>query len=146
MARSRAGRPTELRSDRLRIEDPLHDRLERRVVDLARQVLEKAVQLLRRPVGGGEELGRVEGARLDSPQRRDLRLEAAAEPFDLAANLDRVAALEAGTELVGLAEDPGRDRAGPVPELEAQVGRAVLRLLPVLANHRKPAGERASRL
>ena len=117
-----------------------------RVVDLAGQVLEEAVELVDRAVGGRQELGRVERARLDPAQRRDLGREVAAEALDLAADLDRVAALEARAEHVDVAEDPGRDRAGPVPQLEAQVGRAVLRLLPVLANHREAPREGSARL
>ena len=38
---------------------------------------------------------------------------------------------------VGLAEDPGPDRAGPVAQLERQVGAAVLRLLAILAGDRE---------
>ncbi len=146
MAAAGTGRAPELRRHRLGVEDPLDDLAERLVVDLAGQVLEKPVQLVDRAVRGRQELGRVERARLDPPQRRHLGREVAAEALDLAADLDRVAALEAGAEQIDVAEDPGRNRAGPVAELEAQVGRAVLRLLAILAYHRKAPREGSARL
>ena len=146
MAAAGTGRAPELRRHRLGVEDPLDHLAESLVVDLAGQMLEKAVQLLDRAVGGREELGRVERVRLDPPQRRHLGREVAAEALDLAADLDRIPALETGAEQIDVAEDAGRDRAGPVAELEAQVGRAVLRLLAILAYHREAAREGSARL
>ena len=55
-----AGRAPELGGDRLGEQDPLDHRPQARVVDLAGQVLEEALELLGRAVGGGQELGRVD--------------------------------------------------------------------------------------
>ena len=60
-----AGRAAELGGDRLGEEHPLDHLAQRRVVDLARQVLEEALELLGVAIGGGQELGRVELGRLD---------------------------------------------------------------------------------
>ena len=106
------------------------------IVDLAAQVLEKALELVDRAIGGGQELGRVEGAGSSLRSAVDLGLQLAPEALDLAAHLDRVAALEASAELIGLAEDPRRDRAGPVAQLDDDVGeplREVSRSLRVTA-------------
>ena len=60
VAGPRARGPAELGRDRLREENPLDDPSERLVVDLPCQVLEKPLELLGVPVGGGQEFGWIE--------------------------------------------------------------------------------------
>ena len=59
VAATRARRPPQFRGDRLAPDDALDHRPQGRVVDLADQVLEEALELLDRAIGGGEELSRV---------------------------------------------------------------------------------------
>ena len=77
-------------------------------MDLADQVLEEALELLDRAVGGGQELGRVEAPRLEPADVVELGDQLAAEALDLAARGDRVAGLEAQPDPVGVAEDARR--------------------------------------
>ena len=60
------------------------------VVDLAREVLEEAVELVEVAVGGRQERRRV--GRLGAPDRAQLDLELVAEALDAAADGDQVAA------------------------------------------------------
>ena len=90
-----------------------------RVVDLARQVLEEALELLDRAIGGGQELRRVERPGLQALARRRARRPARRESARARPRTrDRVAALEAQADAVGLAEHPGGQRAGAVAQLE----------------------------
>ena len=83
-----------------------------RVIDLAREVLEEAVELLEITVGAREEARR--GLRpLGSPSARasdvpDLDHELVTKPLDAAADADELAALEPPGEHVGVAERAGR--------------------------------------
>src|SRR5438552_2920355 len=85
---------------------PLDGSPERRIVDLAREVLEEALELLDRPVGGGQELLGLEGAGLQALHVVELGDRLAPEALDPAANPDSVAALEPQPDAIGLAEHP----------------------------------------
>ena len=110
-------------------------------MDLAGQVLEKPFELVEVAIRGGQELGRVELSLGEPAHVLELGGEPAAETLDPPPHLDRVAALEAGPDRVGIAEYPRRDRPAPVAQLERQVGGAVTRGEPILAGARIAAGE-----
>jgi hypothetical protein len=103
-------------------------------VDLARQVLEKALQLLAVAVGGGEKLLGVGLLRLEPPHVVELQSQLAPKALGAAPNLDWIAALESRADSVGLAEHPRPDRAAAIAQLQRQVGGAVAGHLAVLAN------------
>src|SRR5205823_3594924 len=65
-----------------------------------------------------------------------LRGELSLEALELAAGENRVAALEAQPDAVGLAEHAGRKRPGAVTKLERQVGASVASRQPILAHAR----------
>src|SRR5436305_15273070 len=91
-----------------------HERVDQppqaRVVDLAREVLQEAVELVEVPEGDGEELGGIGGAILHPGDGRELGVQLVAEALDAAGDLDEIAAFEAAAEVVRVAEDPRRDR------------------------------------
>ena len=95
------------------------------VVDLANQVLEEPFELLDRAVGGGQEVRGVVRAGLEPPDVVELGDQFAAEALDPARDCHRVAGLEPQAEAVDLAEDPRRQRPGPVAELEREIDGAV---------------------
>jgi hypothetical protein len=113
-----AGCPPEPARHRLREQDPLDHLAERRVVHLARQVLEEALQFCCVAVGGREEEGRVEVALRDRLDVLDLRDQLAAETLDLAQDPDRIAALEPRAEAVDVPKGAGRDRSAAVAQLQ----------------------------
>ena len=123
---------TEVGGDRAAQQEPLHRPQQGRIVDLAREVLQEALELLDRAIGGGQELRRVEGPRLQALDVVELGDHLAAKALESPAHADRVAALEAQPDAVGLAEHPGGQRAGGVAQLHRQVRAAVLRGQPVL--------------
>src|SRR5262249_32689551 len=110
-----------------------------RVVDLAGEVLEEAVELVEVAVGDRQELRRVGGRRVDARDRAHLELQLVAEPLDAPGDPHEVAALEAPREHVGVAKDARRDRAGAVAQLEREVRRARPRDQPILARAREDA-------
>ena len=73
VARARAGRPAQLGPERVVAEEGVDQGAQVGVVDLAREVLEEAVQLVEVAVGGRQERGRV--GRLGAPDRLQLDLE-----------------------------------------------------------------------
>ena len=134
-----AGSATELGGVRARQHQAGGHLAQPRLVDLAHQVLEEALELLDRAVGGGEEVGRVERARLEALDVVQLRHELVAEALDPAGDRDGIAGLEPQADPVHLAEDARGQRARPVAELEGEIRRAVAGGQPVLAR----AGEDA---
>ena len=134
MAGARAGRPPELARQRLGEQHTLHDPAERRVVHLAGKVLEEARQLLVVAVRARQVGGRVNRLRVESADVVDLGHQLAAEALDPARHPDRVAPLEARGEPIDVAEGARGDRAGPVPQLQREIGGAVARREPVLAH------------
>ena len=122
-------------------QEPLDDAAQAGVVDLAAQVLEEALQLLDRAIGGGKELGGVERPGLEPAHVVELRRQLAPEALELAAGEHRVATLEAQPDPVGLAEDASGKRAGAVAQLERQVGAPVPGRQSVLAHARVAALE-----
>ena len=91
---------------------------------LAGEVLEEAVELVEVAEGDGQERGRVGLAGVGAGDRAQLGLELVAEALDPAGHPDEVAAVEAAGQDVGVPEDPRRQRAGPVAQLEREVRRA----------------------
>ena len=106
-----------------------------RVVDLAREVLEKALELFGRAVRGRQELGRVEAARLDPAGVVNLDHELASKALDPAADRDGVAGLEAKADPVGVAKRAGGDRPAAIAQAQGQVRGAVARRLALLRDH-----------
>ena len=103
-----ARRAAKIRCQRLGEDKPLDDPAQAGIVDLAGQVLEEALELLDRAIGGGQELGRVERPGFQPAHVIELRGQLSLVALELAANEDRVAPFEAQTDPVGLAEDAGR--------------------------------------
>ena len=141
VAAAGAGGALELGRDGLREEDAGDDLAQRRVVDLAGQVLEEAGELVAVAVGRGQEVARVELAAVELLDVVDLGDQLAAEALGAARDADRVALVEAGREAVDVAERAARDRAGAVAQLEREVGRPVAGGQPVLARARVVALE-----
>ena len=102
-------------------EDVVQERPEGRVADLAGEVLEEAVELVEVAEGDGQERGRVGLAGVGAGDRPQLGLELVAEALHPAGHADEVAALEAAGQDVGVPEDPRRQRARPVAQLEREV-------------------------
>ena len=98
----------EVGGDRAAQQEALDRPQQGRIVDLAREVLEEALELLDRSVGGGQELRRVVRPGLQALDVVQLGDHLAAEALDSPAYADRVAALEPKPDAVGLAEHPGR--------------------------------------
>ena len=96
VAAAGAGGPLELGRDGLREEDAGDDLAQRRVVDLAGQVLEEARELLAVAVGRGQELPGIELAAIELLDVVDLGDQLAAEALGAARDADRVALVEAG--------------------------------------------------
>ena len=110
-----------------------------RVVDLTREVLEEAVEFVEVAVGDGEELGRV--CVLGPRHGAQLGHHLVAKALHAPARVHEVAALEPAREEVGVAEGAGRDRAGPIAELEREERRARPGRQAVLAGARVDAVE-----
>ena len=99
-------------------------------MDLAREVLEEAVELLHVAVGDGQELGRVGG--LGALDLLDVDLQLVAELLHAPAHAHELAALEAAGEDVGVLERAAGERAAAIAELEREVGGAGAREQAVL--------------
>ena len=112
-------------------------------MDLAREVLEEAVELVDVAVGDGQELGgiRLLGAR----DLVHLDLQLVAEPFHAPAHAHELAAVEAPGEHVGVLERAPGQRTGAIAQLEREVGRAGPREQPVLARARVDTGDLVAR-
>ena len=110
MAAARARRAAPLRAQRVVAQQPLQQAAVAGIVDLAREVLEEAVELVDVAVGDREERGRV-GA-LGARDRAHLDLQLVAEALDAARDPHEVAALEAAGQHVGVAER-ARPRSRP---------------------------------
>ena len=124
-------------------EQPFQEPRVRRVVDLARQVLEEAVELVDVAVGDGEELGGV--GLLGARDVRHLDLQLVAEAFHAPAHAHELAAVEAAGQHVGVLERAAGQRAGAIAQLEREVGRAGPGEQPVLARARVDAGDLVAR-
>ena len=129
-----AGCAAELAGLRPGEDKPLDDAAQAGIVDLAAQVLEEALELLHRAIGGGQELGGVERAGVQSSHLVELGRQLAPEALQPAANQHRVAALEAQPDPVGLAEYASRNRARAVAQLDGQVRAPVPGRQAVLAH------------
>jgi hypothetical protein len=90
-------------------------------VDLADEMLEESLELLDRSVGGGQEVGRIEAARLEPRGVVELGHELAAIALHLPPGGDRVAALEAQPDPVGVAEDTGGNRSRSVAQAQGEI-------------------------
>jgi hypothetical protein len=143
MARARARRAAELRPQIVVSGESRQHGRELGSVDLAREVLEEAVELVEVAVGHGEEVGRVGGSLLDTRDVAQLGLELVAEALDATGHADEVAALEAPGGEVGVAEDARCDRPAPVAQLDGEVGGAGLRRHAVLSRAGEDALDRA---
>ena len=133
MAGAGAGSAAERARHRLREQKAAHDRGQRRVVDLAGEMLEESLELLAVAIGGRQELGRIGLCRLEPAHVLELGDERSAEARNPPAHLDRIAAIESRADPVGVAKDAGGDGAGAIAELEREIDRAVACGEPVLA-------------
>src|SRR4029450_6269946 len=91
VAGTRAGGAAKLGRDRLAEQTPLDDRSEGRVVDLAAQVLEEALELLGVAIGGRQKAGRIELRLIDRLDLLELGHELAPEALHIAPDANRVA-------------------------------------------------------
>ena len=135
----RAGRPPHARAQPLVAQQRPEQRLQARVIDLAREVLEEAFELVEVAVGGGQEARRVGIGLLvaRAGNRAQLDLELVAEALNPPAHAHELAALEAPGEHVGVAEGARDDRARAVAQLDGQVWRAGAGDLALLARARE---------
>ena len=131
VAGARARRAAPLGAQRGVAEQALEQAAIGRVVDLAGEVLEEAVELVEVAVGDGQEGRRI---RLLGPcDRPHLELQLVAEALDAPGDAHEVAALEAPREHVRVAERARVDRARAVAQLEREIRRAGACRQPVLA-------------
>ena len=144
VAAARARRAAPLGAQRVVGEQPLEQPRVRRVVDLARQVLEEAVELVDVAVGDGQELARGRPPRR-ARSSRHLDLQLVAEALHAPAHAHELAAVEAAGEHVGVLERAAGQRAGAIAQLEREVGRAGPGEQPVLARARVDAGDLVAR-
>jgi hypothetical protein len=114
-------------------------------VHLANEMLEKALELVDRAIGGGQELAGVEAAGIETPNVVELGDQLAAKSLDPPANRDRVAGPEAKAEPIGIAEDPRGDRPAAIAQPERQIGGAVAGGQALLRDAREPSFEALSR-
>ena len=106
-------------------------------MDLAGQVLEEALQLVQRAVGGGQELHRVVLGALERAYVLELGDQLATEALHPAARQHRVATLEAKADPVSLPEHPRGEGARRIAEPERQVDGAAARREALLSHHRE---------
>ena len=121
------------------VEQALEQRAVARLVDLAREVLEEAVELVEVAVGDGQERGRV--GVLGALDRADLDLELVAEALHAPLHAHEVAAVEAAAEQVGVAEHARRQRASCGRAARAPGTASRARGQPVLAGAGVDAGD-----
>ena len=140
---ARARRAAPLGAQRLVAEQALEQAGVGGVVDLAREVLEEAVELVEVAVGDGQELRGVGG--LGALDLVHLDLQLVAEALHAPAHAHELAAVEAPGEHVGVLERAAGERAGAVAQLEREVRRARPREQPVLARARVDAGDLVAR-
>ncbi len=137
VAVARARRAAPLLAQRRVAEQRVEQRLQAGVVDLARQVLEEAVELVEVAVGDGQERRRIDAAGGRAADRAQLDLQLVAEALDAAGDVDDVAAVEAPRDHVGVAEHAALDRARAIAQLDREVRRAAARHQAVLAGARE---------
>ena len=125
-AASGRGAP-ELGGKRARDDHRRDDPAQGGIVDLADQVLQEALELLHRSVGGRQELAGVEGVGIEPANVVELRGQLTAVALDPAPDGDRVPGLEPKPDPVGVAEDAGTDRSAGVAQAQRQVRGAVSR-------------------
>ncbi len=130
-ARARGAAPC--RAQRAVGEQVVQQRAQARVMDLAREVLEEAVELVEVAVGDGQERRRIDLAVLYAPDRAQLDLQLVAEALDATRDAHEVAALEAAREHVGVAERARLHRAAAIAQLDREIRRAGARQQAVLA-------------
>ena len=112
-------------------------------MDLAREVLEEAVELVQVAVRDRQELGRI--GRLGARDLVHLDLQLVAEPLHAPAHAHELAAVEPPGEHVGVLERAPGQRARAIAQLESEVRRAGARQQPVLARARVDAGDLVAR-
>jgi hypothetical protein len=96
-------------------------------------VLEKAFQLVEVAVGDRQEAGRIGVAAVGASDGANIDLKLLAKALHAPTHAHELAPLEASGEHVGVAKGAGEDRAGPVAQLERQIGAARTRDLAFLA-------------
>ena len=136
-SRHRAGRAANLRAQLAVAEQARQQGLQPGVVDLPREVLEEAFELVEITVGDGQEAGGVGLRALRAGDRANLDLELVAKALHAAAHPHQLAALEAPGEHVGVAEGAPEDRAGAVAQPDRQIRSARAGDLAFLARARE---------
>ena len=145
VAVARARRAAPLGAQRGVAEQRVEQRLEAGVVDLARKVLEEAVELVEVAVGDRQEGRRIGLARRRATDRAQLDLQLVAKALDATGDAHEVAAIEAAREHVGVAKGATLHGARAVAQLDGEIGRAGARQEAVLARAREDAVDLLSR-
>jgi hypothetical protein len=96
------------------------------VVDLAGQMLEKAIQLIEIAVRAGQEARWIDFRRfhVDAHGIAHLNHELVAKALDAALNTNEITSLKTSTKDIGLPKGARNYRAGPVAQLDGQVWQA----------------------
>src|SRR5918992_1508855 len=111
MAGAGAGGAAELGAEARVAQERVEERAQVGVVDLARQMLEKPVELVEIAICDGQELGGGGGSGNGAAGRAELHLELVPEALDPTGHPDQIAALELTGQEVGVAERARLDRA-----------------------------------
>ena len=133
VAGARAGRLAKGRAKGLVAQEAVEQRAQMRVVHLAREMLEKALQLVHVPVGHGQELRGIRAVCLRAPYRLQVHLELVAKALHPALHGHQITALELAGEEVRVAEGAPGNCPRAIAQLHRQVGAPVARREPVLA-------------
>src|SRR5688500_17943101 len=126
MAGAGARGAAELGAEARVAQERVEERAQVRVVDLARQTLQKAVELVEIETRDGQELGGVGAGGSGAADRAMLHLELVPEALDPTGHPVQIAALELTGQEVGVAERARVERARAVAQLDGEVGGAAL--------------------
>src|SRR5476651_1503420 len=103
-----------LRTELRVLEERVEQLVEAGVIDLTREVLQKAVEFIQIAVGRWQKRGRVDLGFGDALDPLQLDLELLAKPRDAAGDGDEFAGGKASAVNVGVAKNPRRKRAAAV--------------------------------
>src|SRR5439155_25752922 len=139
-----AGRAAELGAERAVPEECVDEASQARVVDLAAEVLEEAVELVEIAEGDRQEVGGVDAGGVGARDRSELGRQLVTEALDPARHLNQIAALELPGEIVGVAESTRRNGAAAVAQLDGEIRGSRARRHPIFADAGKYPLDRAA--
>ena len=119
------------------VEQRCEQRAQAGVVNLAREVLEEAVELVEVAVGDGQECGRIGLALGGAIDRAQVDLQLVAKALDATGDAHEVTALEAPGQHIGVPKRAPLNRPRAVAQLDREVRRAGTRQQAVLARARE---------